>query len=312
MRLISFFSLKWRDKIFHTDGERRAEEVNADAINWLAQHKEEPFFLFLNYFDAHDPYTLGQRYRGLFTKEKRPYDEINDMIFTISNVGQLRFTDIKVAEDTKAYLNALHDMEIRYLDHYVGLLLTELRRMEVLDDSIVIITSDHGEEFFDHGGILHMQTLYQEMLHVPLMIHYPESFSGKRVSERVGIIDLYRTILDLLDIEVPAESGLDSVSLRPLIEGTGKLNRGPVIAERYNREPPTESQQAAIITDKWKLIEVEPERGRLVNSLFDLENDPEEKENLYQLLPEKRKQLQKKLRSQTDTNKSGLIPLDSR
>ncbi|RLG16811.1 hypothetical protein DRN62_02930, partial [Nanoarchaeota archaeon] len=197
--------------IFRSDGERSSEEINRRVFKWLEKNKDQTFFMFINYFDTHMPYNLGKEFKERFTNDTRSYKDVVK-IFALKR-------NEEVSEEDVDFIASLYDTEIFHLDHHLEELFDELDELGIKNDTIIIITSDHGEEFHDHGGFGHGWTLYQEVVHVPLIIYYPKEFSPKRIEERVSLTDLFPTILDVLGMDTP--ENIDGVSLLPLIKGDG-------------------------------------------------------------------------------------------
>jgi arylsulfatase A-like enzyme len=181
-------------------GRKSAEMVNQDFLKWLGKQKaDRPFWAFLNYFDAHEPYLppaeFVQQY-GL----KRPYGHITEDIR-----ASLSFEAIRE-------LNQAYDGSIQYVDQQVGSLLETLTQKNVLDDTLVIITSDHGEAFGEHQILEHGNSLYLEVIHVPLLIIYPNNVpEGKICNTPVSLRDIPATIMDLTGIS--AQSIFPGLSL---------------------------------------------------------------------------------------------------
>jgi len=171
---------------------KTAPEINRSFLDWLSKTKKEgrPFFAFLNYFDAHEPYLPPDTYKRMFG---------NDV------------TSLPFADHWKQYtpaeakgLQNLYDGSIAYLDFQIGELLEELRSNGVLENTIVIITSDHGEEFSEHGVPSHGHSLYGPSLNVPLIISFPPKVpKGKVVPEWVSLRDLPATITELINTKNP-------------------------------------------------------------------------------------------------------------
>jgi len=117
-------------------------------------------------------------------------------------------------------MTALYDVEIRTVDRYlIGPLVEDLKRLGLYENALIILTADHGEEFFDHGAWEHGHTLYNELIRVPLVIKLPRSReAGRRVREDVGLVDLVPTILAEAGVAAPP-SGFDGTSLCPLLNG---------------------------------------------------------------------------------------------
>ena len=278
-RMLQFFSMEIGKKVLGLDGERTASEINQDVKKWLNKNGRKPYFLFINYFDAHDPYDPPMAYRELFTSDNRDEKALNFLVRDIYFSPEERYKFTTVDDELRKLMVALYDAEIRELDYHFNSLLKYMEDEGYLENTIVVITSDHGEEFLEHGGTLHKQTLYTEVLEVPLLVYYPQMIRPQLIRTRVSNIDIFPTILSLAGIDVP--EGIDALDLLPLIEGEREFERDYVISQRYAREEHGESYLQAITESEWKLIEVTPERERLRNSLYYIQSDFKEKKNLY-------------------------------
>jgi arylsulfatase A-like enzyme len=173
-------------------------EISRSFLRWLDRVDDRPFFAFLNYFDAHAPHLPPAGFDTLFGSEH-----------TLDNprVGASREWE---EAEVEAQLDA-YEGSIAGLDGELRLLLGELESRGSLDNTIVIITSDHGEHFGEHGFMGHAKTFYMPLLHVPLLIRWPSRVSaGARVATPVSLRDLAATILDLARIdhggEIPGRS----------------------------------------------------------------------------------------------------------
>ena len=273
------------------DGDKSAPEVNKDVFRWLDENKNEPFFMFIDYGDPHSQYTSGKEYRT--TNDTRSDSEL--------------FRDYKNQKGNENVLKNIidtlinfYDSEIMYVDHHIRKLLNKLDELDIKNNTVIIITADHGIGFGEHGyfvdggGI----TMYQEKIHVPLIVYYPKEFEPRRIEKSVSTADIMPTILDMLKIEVPAD--IDGVSLVPLIEN-GSYNRKYVVSEKFGR-PGIEAIEytIAIISGDWKLIEVKPKIETIPSALYNLRTDPKEQRNLYHSYVEKRNELQKYISDVTD------------
>jgi arylsulfatase A-like enzyme len=183
---LDFYNQKWLR--FQS---RDALGVNLAFLDWLRKRRtDRPFFAFLNYLDAHAPYIppSPRAYRfGLRPKSYRDYHFLMQY-WRIKKDG-INPRDVLMARDC-------YDDCIAYLDEHLGLLLEELREQGILDNTLVVITSDHGEEFGDHGMFLHASSLYLDALHVPLVILAPGAPAGRTVSEPVSLCDLPATVVE--------------------------------------------------------------------------------------------------------------------
>jgi len=282
------------------DGERTSEELNRDVFKWLDKNKDEPFFMFISYEEPHVPYTLGSEFRKK-SNDTRNFFELSSKIkkaLRIEKSQRLKRYGNTSRDIIDAYTN-LYDAEIMYFDHNLGKLLKKLDELNIKENTIIIITSDHGEEFYDHGSFGHGETVYQEIIHVPLIIYYPKEFEPRRIEKSVSNADIVPTILDILEIEIPEE--VDGFSLVPLLKGENGYNRKYSISEEFGRPGLQDYEyQIAIIKDDWKLIEVIPKIETIPSGLYNLRTDPKEQRNLYDSYVEKRKELQKYIPEVTD------------
>ena len=204
------------------------KKMSADFLDWLPTVSGRPFFAFLNFMDAHEPYVPPVPYRSMFGGEGVTWDR---------------------------YRGA-----IRYLDDTVDQLLLELDRRGLLESTIVVITSDHGDLFGEHGRRGHGNGLYPELLHVPLLVlNAPGAVAGTRVHQPVSLRDLAATLLDLASISRP--DALGGTSLRPLLAGADTLaTASPVLAElsvrsNYETLETTKPALVALIQDSVHVVE---------------------------------------------------------
>jgi choline-sulfatase len=216
----------------HEGGGLRGGELVADAKTFLTKGagKARPFFLYLGTIDAHvswrayEPWISkydAKPYQGPFVKGCM--DPQLDKIVA----GQLQITP----RDRERVI-ALYDSDISYNDQQFGELLKILKQTGKEDETLIIYTSDHGEEFWDHGRIGHGQSLRQELIHIPLFISYPPLFPGGRVVEEGSeLVDILPTITDALGVETPKD--IQGESLIPLAQGVLTGYPRPAIASQY-------------------------------------------------------------------------------
>jgi arylsulfatase A-like enzyme len=159
---------------------RRAAEVTDGALRWLEQG-DEPFFLFLNYFDPHAPYAPPPRYRKTFLP---------------------RGAEVNLRSSRQA--PALYDAEILYMDEQVGRLLRALRERGLYDDTLVIVTADHGELLGDRGTWGHERYLWEPLVRVPLVVKRPGPRQpGRREQAPISIVDVLPLVLEAVGLEPP-------------------------------------------------------------------------------------------------------------
>jgi arylsulfatase A-like enzyme len=173
-------------------GRKHAPLVSQGFLNWVTSRNETPFFAFLNYFDAHDPYLPPLEFLPQYAPQ-RPKSNI-----LRSEIEQFTLRDLQELRDS-------YDGCIAYLDRELELMFQQLRQSGILENTVVIITADHGEQFGEHGLTTHGNSLYLPLLHVPLLISFPSRIaSATSVREAVSTRELAATILDLVGIPEPA------------------------------------------------------------------------------------------------------------
>lgn len=262
--LLHFISFATNIKNKYALPYRKAEDIN-DSVYYLLQHLPPgPSFLFVNYMDAHDPYRPSRPFHGYFIDSLLPYAYI-----LVRQAGDFWGT---VSGTSRCLLNkSLYEGEIAYLDHQLGNLFNHLKQMGKYDESLIIITSDHGELFCEHGYNKHKVPCYEGVIHIPLYIKYPRSQVTGSEQQYIMLADLYPTILSICGLPVP-----EGVSGKAF----GKP-AAPVMAEFYNYDI---GPHRALYAGKYKLMHFA--KGR-EPELFDLKADPLEENNLAPRFPEK-------------------------
>lgn len=256
-------------------GRKKAAEVNREVLRWLNQDPERPFFAFLNYFDLHDPYLPPQPYRGKFSKHPNPGGVFNSFI----GRNDWRLFTPDVLEDEMA----AYDGSAAYIDDMIGQLIGELERRGLDGNTILVITSDHGESFGEHGLYGHQTSLYREQIEVPLIIRWLGKIpAGRKVSVPVSLADLPATIMELIGeprqapfpgrslVETWTDSGLLEERSYPAAE----LAATPNVANPKN--PAKYGFLKALVSPRWYLVVYEKRE----TELFDRENDPQQLHNL--------------------------------
>ncbi|RLI45892.1 sulfatase, partial [Candidatus Bathyarchaeota archaeon] len=205
-----------------------ADEINSYAIPWIKQNSDKDFFMFVHYWDPHEPYTPPKKYRELWYEgdptdpSNHSLDEAKKQILwpfiylhlrTIRDINNLQddITDIE-------FVRAQYDGEISYVDEKVGELLRTLDEVGITDDTLVILTADHGESLGEHHFYFDHADVYEPTIHVPLIIRHPQIFpKGKRIEALVQLIDIPYLILELLEVPIPDQ--FQGRSLKSLIYG---------------------------------------------------------------------------------------------
>jgi arylsulfatase A-like enzyme len=255
-------------------GRKNATHINQGFLSWLSNRKnEKPFFAFLNYFDAHDPYLPPQEFTRRFSTNT-PRGYIGDHLEQI--------TSSQILELQESY-----DASIAYIDQNIGALFDQLNRSGILDNTLLIILADHGEQFGEHNLLLHANSLYLELLHVPFILVFPGRLpSGIKIDTDVSLINLASTITDLVGVEAQ----LPGVSLAPLIKQTnqnnlasGSLLRSEVergIGLPYPDWYPT--MKGSLVSLYYQDKHFIKNLGSHLEELYDVHNDPMEGNNLIQ------------------------------
>jgi arylsulfatase A-like enzyme len=248
-------------------GRKDAGTVVGEFLDWHDELEGKPFFGFLNVFDAHEPYAPPSPFDRLFLDQEPATRAIDaTRTYTPAEVDQLR--------------NA-YDGSIASQDQALERLFGELRERGALDNTIVVITSDHGEEFGEHGHLSHGNGLHLPSLHVPLIIRFPARIAaGSVVPEPISLRDVPRTILDLARLSDPAIPGL---SLLAAPAGDSAVaSRSPILSELYwapnqpDRYPVAAGNMRSLVRDGLHLIE--GQAGP--DELYDVMADPFERANL--------------------------------
>ncbi|HUZ47949.1 MAG TPA: sulfatase-like hydrolase/transferase [Terriglobia bacterium] len=170
---------------------RDARQLNGSIFRWFRRRTKRPYFLFINYFDAHDPYLSWGSYNHRFGRIS------TSLVRSVHLEADRRKASERLSASEQASVVSAYDNCLAYLDDQVGHLLETLRQSPGWQNTIVIITSDHGEEFGEHGYYGHGYDLYREVLHVPLIIAGPGVPQGVRIEHLVGIRELFSTVLDM-------------------------------------------------------------------------------------------------------------------
>jgi arylsulfatase A-like enzyme/uncharacterized membrane protein YbhN (UPF0104 family) len=235
--------------------------VNDHAFEFLERHRASRFFLFLHYMDVHDPYF------------RHPYD----------GYGIARAANQHPAPAQAEEMHALYRGEIAHLDGNFGQLLAKLEALGLYDDSVIVLVADHGEEFLDHGGFWHGLTLYEEQIHVPLLVKWRKGAPlGPAATNAIParLIDVAPTLLARAGAPVPpAMQGLDLAGDLAARSETQRM-----VFSEENHEG---NVLRALRSERWKWIEANAgnPRGLPERELFDVAADPGERANLAEQEP---------------------------
>ena len=251
----------------------KAEFVAADTLAWLdghaREHADEPFFLYVHTIDPHVPYRPPNRFSAMYgagdyrgpIQPGRTAQILEDI-----KVGRMR-----ASPADRTFLEALYDGEISYHDVHFRAILDGLESRGLTEDTMVIVTSDHGEEFWDHGSVGHGHSVYEELLHVPLFVRLPGE-APRRIETPVGLVDVMPTILEALGLAGPEE--MSGRSALPALRGEpGDVPEGTVSGFMENWRTFT--------MGRWKLIQRPGNRS----AVYDLREDPSETNDVADARP---------------------------
>jgi arylsulfatase A-like enzyme len=284
-----------------------AERTTRRILEWFDSDDDRPFFGFVNYVEPHLPYDPPAAYRDEFLPEGMDHgllDRVNQDPWAYLT-GEV----VMNARDFEALL-ALYRAELHYLDSCIERLYDRLEHQGILDETVIVVVGDHGENIGDHGLMDHQYCLYNTLLHVPCVVRYPKAFDpGTRVKNLIELRDLFPTLLELTGLPVPDHPNVSEHSLAYPTERS--IGREYAIAEYLAPQPSMEALSPkveseisesvkrydralrAIQTDKWKYTEGSDSSQELYN----LSTDPQESENVITEKPATAKRLRKLLKS---------------
>jgi len=260
-------------------GTWHAEDVTSKAESWVRDNADgTPFFLFLNYMEAHHPYSAPGPYSRM-DGEGIAYNPVMRLTPWLSFIRQYQRTGKGLDDNLLRQIENQYDGGIAYADHWMGELIRNLKANGLYDNTLIIVTSDHGEFFGEHGMLTHSVEIYEEGVEIPIIVKYPHSAHGGEVRrERVSIMDIFATVLDVTGQPIPP------VTSQPL----GKVTH-PIMVENYNQgvmalrsNKPQKRVETVIYDGDYKYIHA----STGANELYDLRNDPREASNLVKDRPE--------------------------
>lgn len=252
-------------------------KVTDMAIKWLKNFtakQDNPFFLFVHYFDPHNNYHHHSEFDRT-SWYKGPLKAGMD-------IRELRNLIPEMTDEDARFLKGLYDEEIAFTDRYIGQLLQTLDDLEISEETMIVLTADHGEEFLEHGAIGHSRTLYDELVRVPLLIRMPKEGKQRRINEAVSTLDLLPTLLDYLSIT--GDDKFQGQSLKPaILSGMGTKDR-EIFSEVDFRSSAIKAFKIALIQNEFKLIF---DKLDSTFELYDLIRDPKERKNLITIETER-------------------------
>ena len=275
---------------------RSIEDIIDYRTQYYAGGAEKPLFMFANLMGAHMPYHPPDNYLPAeIRRDKQALSFMNH--HNLDATGWLSPTDEPLADWQQHTLHSFYDAEIRHQDEQLGKLLHHLKTSGTLDNTLVIIAADHGEGHGDHQFMGHSFVVYQELVHVPLLIHYPERFpAGKRIQKNVSTRRIFHTILNVANVPAPpvteGEFSVAELSLERSLNGKPDTEGNSAFAEafppdnllavmRHSNPAMIEKMRLTdvrrgVYQDNHKLAMV----GQEVEAMYDVSSDPAELSNI--------------------------------
>jgi len=255
------------------------------SMRWLEGNRlYDKFFLWIDMFDPHAPYYPPDWYYEMYADPSYDGPKIIYPEFISPNASD--FTD-----EEKQDIRALYAGEVSLVDHWVGELLNKIDALGLTDDTFLMLVSDHGHCFGEHG-MMHKGNIYQEVCRVPLIMRHPTGPKGKRIEQLVWTPDCLPTLLDVLGVEAPKT--IQGKSFWPLVTGEREVHREYVVSSyghAYRRV--TDLEWSYIVRrglTRWIGGSLAPGK-----ELYNLKKDPKEQNNLFNELSEKAEQMERRL-----------------
>jgi arylsulfatase A-like enzyme len=271
----------------HTD--ITSPEVSRRVIEWLKANRRRPFFMFVHMWDVHFDFIPPPPYDRKFDPDYQGSIDGRRFLFNTTVNASMPRRDLE-------HVIALYDGEIAWTDEHIGQMLDEVDALGLRDSTIVVLLADHGTEFFEHGRKAHRQTLYEEVIRIPLIVRYPGRIeAGSRHAVQVGIIDVLPTITELAGLGVPDD--VMGQSLAPLFSGAELRRDNLAISElfcdsrrltpdgRWERRDPRFSMQQRLRSFRRADCKMINDLNRHRAEFFDLLADPGEQTALQSCPP---------------------------
>lgn len=283
------------------------EPNNSDPVVWLAEHREQPFFMWYHILDSHLPYDAPEPHRSRFWRDDlAPNPEALARIMTVHDQGVILRGSVPYnREEDLPGIRALYDAGIHQMDEKLGRILDALQRLGLREKTLVIFSSDHGEELLERGHVGHASTakggtLHDEIIHVPLIISFPDHLpEGLVIEEQVRGVDIMPTIFDVLGL--PPEKYFQGESLVPMMKAPEERRSRVAFASSsragYQEDDPNDVRDFihVVRTPEWKLYHEIWGPTREATRLFHLAEDPDEQVDVSALHPEQYHELRGQL-----------------
>lgn len=252
----------------------RRDELMTDAVvGWLGRHAADPFFLYVHLIGPHDPYDPPPAYAEMFRDPK--WGDVPRRTVPPPRVQSIFDTAEPLDEVGLASLVAQYDGAIAYSDMLLGRILEALDSLQLRDRTLLVVTADHGEEFYEHRNWRHGNQLYDEVVHVPLAFRLPGNLAPGRRGDAAMIVDIFPSVFGALDLPLELRK-LSGQNLFSADRGVGR----PVFSEHWRFEGGRYVSRM-VFQDGLKMTDTEDAgRGQRLVELYEIPKDPREKDNL--------------------------------
>jgi arylsulfatase A-like enzyme len=287
----------WRGRRDDRRDEHGAARATEEVLAWLDAREEGagPFFAFVNYLEPHTPYRPPQPFRDRFLPPGADPVAVQEVMSwkTPREFGyMLGVPGMQITDEQFAILDGLYDAEVAYQDMRFGELIDGLASRGLLDETLLVVVADHGEQLGEHGILDHKMSLYEENVHVPLVLRYPPAVPVGRIEARVQSHDIFMTVLDLVGIDFEPPPQARSLPFDAADAGRPytfvDMGRPTVFMELMEGEWPGADVRRfdralrAVQGPRFKYLWASDGERRL----FDVAADPGENEDLFGTLPE--------------------------
>ena len=267
-------------------GRKKAADVNAEMLNWVSHDSQRPFFAFLNYFDVHYPYVPELPYRSKFAHAQQQEACRPSWGFRLNPLHRPTEFERLLQMSPACFQVQIdqYDGGVSYVDQQIANLMAELHRKNLDRNTIVVVTSDHGESFREHGLVTHGTSLYRELIHVPLVVWWPGHVpAGQKIDRPVSTASLPATVLDLIGSDSPSDYPIPSLAtlwkqpsaVTDWPDPVSEMAQDVFIPTQY---PAYKGWLKSITDSQWHLIVAERDPAEL----YQWPDDPEEVRNVVE------------------------------
>lgn len=260
---------------FEKEEDYFAPQVVQESMKWLERNYEEKnIFLWMDSFDPHEPWDAPSPFDKMYTDTNYKGPKLIHPKY-----GRVDW----ITKEELRYIRGLYAGEVSFVDKWIGILLERLKELGLYDNSLIVLLADHGHPHGDHGSIMKTpDNLYGEVVKIPLLIRHPKRlYARKRVNALIQMPDILPTLLDIMSLGVETQA-MHGRSFWPIVKGEKEKIKDWIITGYHN------SLHRCIRDKEWSFI-LRPKRDK--NELYDLKNDPKERQNLIDEHPEKAKEL---------------------